>query len=1189
AKRRISYVIPPPTEPVPRLELPSFGASRLGSAGPLLIPANDNSPDDYPKWSRHPRHRLGVNALALDYSTQLVGRSAPEGILYSGGRDGLVLSWDLQLPMKKRIPKDHERKSSWEAMTGWADDGMDSEEEDFPITSSGDILGTVVGTVDRRKKATKNGSPLPYEHQWETNLDVFRPGQPSSFRQCAQLHFLTGWVNDLCLVNYNQTAVVTGSSDGILKAWNPHSQISSDPSVIGTHSDYVRCLSYCRDRNWIASGSFDRTIKLWDLARSSNPEPLVTLNPTDATAAKSSVYAIAADPLGHTIASGSPERVVRLWDPRSGKRTGKLVGHTDNIRAILISEDSRYLLTGSADASIKLWSLASQRCLHTFTHHTESVWSLFSSHPSLESFYSGDRSGLVCRTDVEGCADVSEGECILLCQDTHETAIAEGINKIVVLDDNLLWTASGSSTIRRWRVPQRRAIRARSTPFDPELERHSLPESPTSTLSSVRRGHGENSSLSRSLHSDSDHIQREKGEKGLLYGIPFESLVKLTSPNSPFGFYSSSKDRDPEIATLYSAASVMSVPKTNPRSPIRSTFSQPIQHKQAQPRSDTVVELPSARALFEDREIAADAAPLYTEPDDVTRGDHGLVRSIILNDRIHALTVDTSGTVEVWDIARCICKGKFTKEDVATASIRAASSTSSGGRSGDGVNERERSPREALEIVQERIEREVVVLPWSTADTKSGVLTIHLNERCFDAEVYADDVGFVHDRYVNDESKLNIGKWVLKNIFLGFIREEQRLQRKRERSNSRDRNHVHDTLHDLPKRSPRTNSSVISSSKMLQAVAPTISGSARSSPLLTPMIPLNIPKENALPLSAMPQLPTIHSNDATPMPRRQRSGTMDSLLQSSTGTPKEGDYFSVPTRRPSITASTPDEFSAWNGSSKTETGLQTPMTPSGGLMGRLKNFGKNKKTAADSLNTPNVGNDTPTLETGPEKLLLTTTQDSMASETKTPLQELLSRPLTPPPSNEAPLHNLPPHITLIISEENPPSFTTLYRGTVNSAGHDTPILEEVMPVWLLEYLLHNKLASAPPLVKISFILLPWPNKDPDGTQLPELLNIQQSKLTANRWLRVRKLVNHVQDKLDRFAASSPTSAATSPRSSIESHYPHGQRPPAEELYEILCNDVLLPLDMSLAAVRHYIWRQPTELTLYYRLKRPAPS
>ena len=99
-----------------------------------------------------------------------------------------------------------------------------------------------------------------------------------------------------------------------------------------------------REQGWIASGSFDRTIKLWDLSRSSKAQPtqpIVTFTPPESSGPKASVYALAVDPLGNTVVSGGPERVIRMWDPRVGRRIGKLVGHTDNIRAILISEDAR--------------------------------------------------------------------------------------------------------------------------------------------------------------------------------------------------------------------------------------------------------------------------------------------------------------------------------------------------------------------------------------------------------------------------------------------------------------------------------------------------------------------------------------------------------------------------------------------------------------------------------------------------------------------------------------------------------------------------------------------------------------------------------------------------------------------------------------------------------------------------------
>ena len=44
-------------------------------------------------------------------------------------------------------------------------------------------------------------------------------------------------------------------------------------------------------------------------------------------------------------------------------------------------------------------------------------------------------------------------------------------------------------------------------------------------------------------------------------------------------------------------------------------------------------------------------------------------------------------------------------------------------------------------------------------------------------------------------------------------------------------------------------------------------------------------------------------------------------------------------------------------------------------------------------------------------------------------------------------------------------------------------------------------------------------------------------------------------------------------------------PRAEDVYEILCNHQVLPLDMTLAAVRQFVWRQAGELVMYYRRKR----
>jgi WD repeat-containing protein 48 len=211
-RRRISYGVPfpPSSNPVPLLWLPPLGFDRQGSVHPILISNSDQNPNHgfQPQQATTPRHRLGVSSLALDTTTQLVAHPCPEGILYTGGRDGLVIAWDLKLPMRKRTRTgDVPRSSSthWELVTGWIDPVTeDLPEEDEDMRSDGDILGEVRGSARRRKlsSATATSGSIPLEHIWESDLDAFRPGQ-------VRPYFLPGFIPShlaLCLLSLPPSA-----------------------------------------------------------------------------------------------------------------------------------------------------------------------------------------------------------------------------------------------------------------------------------------------------------------------------------------------------------------------------------------------------------------------------------------------------------------------------------------------------------------------------------------------------------------------------------------------------------------------------------------------------------------------------------------------------------------------------------------------------------------------------------------------------------------------------------------------------------------------------------------------------------------------------------------------------------------------------------------------------------------------
>ena len=281
--------------------------------------------------------------------------------------------------------------------------------------------------------------------------------KPTVFKAQIQAH--THWANDVVLVQ-NNSALVSASSDMTVKVWRPQGHDGTTAQTIGLHSDYVKCLTTPDSTSsWVASGGLDHKICLWDLDGAGKTLQ-INVGKSEGLV-KGSIYALCAT--RSILASGGPESVVRLWDPKTGKGITKLVGHTDNVRDILISEDGDMLLTASSDQTVKVWSTVAGRCMHTLTMHSDSVWCMYSDHPRLEVFYSGDRSGLVAKTDVRRAVDFDEGISVAVCQEQ------DGIARIVTSGD-FIWTATASSSLNRWRDVNT-ALEIETPPASPRHER----------------------------------------------------------------------------------------------------------------------------------------------------------------------------------------------------------------------------------------------------------------------------------------------------------------------------------------------------------------------------------------------------------------------------------------------------------------------------------------------------------------------------------------------------------------------------------------------------------------------------------------------------------------------------------------------------------------------------------------------
>ncbi|KAJ2724898.1 hypothetical protein GGI07_001647 [Coemansia sp. Benny D115] len=851
--------------PAPERSIPKRAPKRTISYTIPLPEDSSQTTSQLPDELQPPGHVLGVNALALSLnhtaSTDSSLSSNIGGVLFSGGRDGVVKAWDLHFPFKR-------------------------------VSDSGDSHADTVGCAS-----------------WVIDRHGVRQRRPRTTLRASQLVH-SDWVNDLVVVNDGQT-VVSASSDQTVRAWTPGVE-GSRPQAVGSHLDYVKALAYSEHRQMVVSGGLDRKIKLWDIGQGRGPHngPIAALQEFGDASVSSSVYALACNTQGSLVVSGSPEKVIRVWDTRAARQLTTLSGHTDHIRAILLSSDSELVLSGSSDTTVKLWSMRMRRCLSTFAQHNASVWSLHSSHPRFQTFHSASRDGLITKTIGAGVfaeeahnparrmsltpgvrtASIDEAVTGVVCVAVAKEA--QGVVKLVAADDTYIWTATKGITLNRWldvniRSPRKASSPARQSAHsnvaggsvshadgiaradsdddngddndDSEAKsgkqiRQSLIEpswqpfhvaKPDKNLSNSNdtRQQQQNSSTSTNHHRRNrtiDYsglqsqspalsprlgylsppggtmspvlkaIQAEQARRSSIKEVDDEdqypdtrssclktSTVSHTSHSRSQSAGSPSQkvrqissitsvlaSGDRESTPTEPNASSIDVADTDamsiPESPLpigafleataaHSAAGSPAAVATTHASSSSYLSTFAASVNPNEATAATDKAsadaqnngvvPVRSVPDETIHGKHGLHRHKVLDNRRQVLAQDTRGRISLWDIMLCRRLHEFpvTESEAATSDMF------------PGVFGTD------FEAIQMAISREPEsVSSWCHVDTRTGALTVHLNEtQVWCAEVHIDEVADVSSDVIQamgEHERINIGQWMLKRLFLSYAR-----------------------------------------------------------------------------------------------------------------------------------------------------------------------------------------------------------------------------------------------------------------------------------------------------------------------------------------------------------------------------------------------------------------------------------
>jgi WD40 repeat protein/predicted Ser/Thr protein kinase len=274
------------------------------------------------------------------------------------GGDATVVA--PEQPKADRQKAAEHRKPTQEASTGKAADAMPKKSNKKTIITIISVLLLAVAAIFGYTMQ-ENTDNLPSPEGTDT-----LSGSKNDTSLCLQT--MQGHSSTIWSVAFSPDGAyaLSGSFDKTLKLWDI--KTGKCLQTMEGHTDWVESVAFSPDGAHALSGSNDKTLKLWDIKTG---KCLQTMQGHAST-----VWSVAFSPDGAYALSGSLDKTLKLWDLNTGNCLQTMQGHTNWVLSVAFSPDGAYALSGSWDKTLKLWDINTGKCLQTMQGHTSRVLSV---------------------------------------------------------------------------------------------------------------------------------------------------------------------------------------------------------------------------------------------------------------------------------------------------------------------------------------------------------------------------------------------------------------------------------------------------------------------------------------------------------------------------------------------------------------------------------------------------------------------------------------------------------------------------------------------------------------------------------------------------------------------------------------------------------------------------------------------